>query len=321
MMNQVHIGVDIGGTNTAIGLFDQELALRAKRSFVTSLPHYPGKTDRPIPFLDELAERIFRLIGEHAPGAKLAAVGMGVPGRVDPVNGIALAASNLAWANVPVAAEMSERLGVPVYIDNDVRIFMLGEAMAGAAKGSGSVIGVTLGTGMAAAVMVDGKMWEGHRGFAGELGHDQVPGYHARCNCGGYGCLETIASATGIARLGAEAAANGRIPLLHSPDGRITARDVYLAAMAGDSAAADIFRFVGATLGSKLTTAVYLLNPEMIIVGGGAAAAGELLLGPLREAIYGKYRFEVKPAVVAAALGDSAGLYGGVHYAIGRGGE
>jgi glucokinase len=316
-MRDVLIGVDIGGTNTVIGLFDQDLTLQAKKPFRTSLPHFPTKTDNPKPFMDELAGEILRLIRETDSGARLTAVGTGVPGRVDPVNGISLAAANLAWANVPVAAEMSKRLGVPVYIDNDVRIYTLGEVMAGAGKGSNSVIGVTLGTGLAAAIMVDGKMLGGHNWFAGELGHDAVPGHNWRCNCGGIGCLETIASATGIARLGAEAAEKGNTSL-RSLDRKITAQDVYQAAIAGDSAAADIFRFVGATLGTKLTTAIYLLNPELIVIGGGAAAAGELLFGPIREAINDKYIFNIKPTIVAAALGDSAGLYGSVHYALSR---
>ncbi|MBW7455606.1 ROK family protein, partial [Paenibacillus sepulcri] len=232
----------------------------------------------------------------------------------------ALAASNLAWFNVPIAAEMSERLGAPVRIDNDVRIYTLGEIMAGAAKGSRSVIGVTLGTGLAAGIMVEGKMLGGNDWFAGELGHDPVPGQNERCNCGGYGCLETIASATGIARLGAEAAEKGNTSL-HSLNRKITAIDVYQAAASGDSAAVDIFRFVGTTLGNKLMTAIYLLNPETIIIGGGASAAGELLLRPIRETINAKYKFTIKPPITIAALGDSAGLYGGVHYARSRSGE
>ncbi|SEN87396.1 ROK family protein [Paenibacillus sp. OV219] len=314
---QAYVGVDIGGTNTVIGIFDRSRRLLGKRSVPTLLPHLPGRTDHPAGFFDLLQEEIERLVLEVDCKDGLALCGMGVPGRVDPVRGRAEAASNKGWFNVPFAEQMSDRLGVPVHIDNDVRIYGLGEVLAGAGRGYRNVLCLTVGTGIAAATFVDGRIVRGGDYFAGEIGHDPVAGESALCACGERGCVESIVSATGISRLAAEAVASlgeggTKLSLLGR---RPSALDVYQAASAGDAAAREIFRHVGEVLASKLLTAVCLLNPDAVIVGGGVAEAGELLLGPVREKINSRYVNSKKPVVLRAALGDSAGLIGAVAYA------
>lgn len=315
-MSQAVVGVDIGGTSTVVGVFDEAMALVAKRVIPTLKPHFPAITNNPADYFDDLAETIEKLVGEAGYAGRLSKVGAGVPGRVDPIQGKALGASNLGWADVAFAEEMNGRLGVPVYIDNDVRIYTLGEMIAGAGRGFTNVIGITLGTGMAAALIIDGKMVRGSDFYAGELGHDIVPGHTFLCNCGKTGCLETIASATGIARLAQEAVASGRETCLRDLKGTISSYDVYQACLQGDPFARQLFQHVGSTLASKLLTAVYLLNPEVIIIGGGVAEAGEFLLEPIRTWIADHYPKLRGPKVCVGELGDSAGLIGAAAFAV-----
>jgi glucokinase len=307
------VGVDIGGTNTVIGVFDGSMSLVKKHTFPTLKPDFPKKTNNPSLFLDALAWEITRLVNESGYTGRLESVGMGVPGQVDPVGGMVLGAANLAWYNVPVAEEMSRRLGVPVRIDNDVRIYILGETLAGAGKGYTNIIGLTLGTGLAACTIVEGRILRGSNLFAGEIGHDTVKGVTFQCNCGKIGCLETVASASGIARLAAEAVRAGRETSLSALGSSITSYDVYQACVNGDAVAKEVFDFVGTVLGEKLLTAVFLINPEMIIIGGGAAA-GEYLLRPIRAVLEQQYT-QKSPLLSIGQLGDSAGLIGAAHFA------
>jgi glucokinase len=314
-MKQAIVGVDIGGTSTVIGVFNEALELVIKRSIPTLKPDFPRITSKPIVYFDYLAETIQKLVSEAGYDGHLAKIGVGVPGRVDPIKGIALGASNLGWADVAFADEMSNRLGVSVYIDNDVRIYTLGEMLAGAGRGFTNIIGITLGTGMAAALIINGKMVRGSDFYAGEIGHDIVPGNTFPCNCGKHGCLETIASASGIARLAQEAVASGRDTCLSDLQHKITSYDVYQACLKGDSVAQQLFQHVGSTLASKLLTAIYLFNPELIIIGGGVASAGEFLLTPIRTLIEENYPKLKGPRVCICELGDSAGLIGAAAFA------
>lgn len=319
-MKQAVVGVDVGGTNTVIGVFDEALdggsRLLVKQSIPTKNPDFPKITHNPVVFMDSLAEAITRLVDEAGYTGCIAKVGMGVPGRVDPIRGMALGASNLGWVDVPLAEEMRSRLGgTPVYIDNDVRIYTLGEAIAGAGRGFSHIIGLTLGTGIAAALIIDGRMVRGSDFYAGEIGHDTVAGEESPCNCGKRGCLETIASASGIARLAREAVASGTETCLRELKQPITSYDVYQACLKGDAFALQLFQHVGKTLANKLMTAIFLLNPEVIVIGGGAASAGEYLLTPIREMIAEQYPKLKGPKVCLGELGDSAGLIGAAAFA------
>lgn len=319
-MKQAVVGVDIGGTNTVIGVFDEAMDGTSgpliKQSIPTRNPDFPRITHNPTVFMDSLAEAIMRLVDEAGYTGCIAKVGMGVPGRVDPIQGMALGASNLGWVNVPLAKEMSSRLGgTPVYIDNDVRIYTLGEAIAGAGRGFTNIIGLTLGTGIAASLIIDGRMVRGSDFYAGEIGHDSVAGEDSPCNCGKRGCLETIASASGIARLAREAVASGADTCLRELKQPITSYDVHQACLKGDAFALQLFRHVGKTLANKLMTAIFLLNPEVILVGGGAASAGDFLLAPIREIIAEQYPKLKGPRVCLGELGDSAGLIGAAVFA------
>jgi glucokinase len=311
----VIVGVDVGGTNTVIGVFDTTFSLVKKKSVSTIISREKDSRD----FLEFLTLEIDRVLDSLEEKATLLCAGMGAPGIVDSTKGIAHAAVNMGWSNLDFSTEMTQRLGAPAFVDNDVRVYAFGELVAGAGKGHQNIVCVTLGTGIAACSIVDGKVVTGSKFYAGEIGHDAVPGEKFVCKCGKTGCLETIASANGIARLTTEAISNGRESLLKSIEGPIRSLDVFHAAEAGDQVALEVFSYVGKTLATKLVTVAYLLNPEVIIIGGGAAAAGEILLQPIRKVFDEQYHSSYPtPIITTGKLGDSAGLFGAAHFAYSR---
>jgi len=269
--------------------------------------------------IDELLER------QRLVRTDLGAVGMGNPGFVDPIRGVSLNSANLKWVDVPVSEKLGALLGLPVFIDNDVRMYTYGEAVRGAGRGYDHVMGVTLGTGIAAAMVNKGELYYGSGFLAGELGHVPLDGESALCGCGMRGCLETIASATGIARIARERLERGEASILGEwfPDGRrdgLTAADVSRAYDAGDKLAKDVLRFVGASLAKGLAWAISLWSPDIVIVGGGAANAGERLLAPTREALapllLPMYRERV--VITTAKMNDDAGVIGSAAFAKAR---
>lgn len=315
-MEKAIIGIDIGGTNTVIGIFDRDLALLEKVSIPTLKPNFPAITNNPKEYFDLLTDEITKLADKNGYQDRIQCVGIGVPGKINPKKGIAIRAVNLGYRDVPFADEMKNRLQVPVFIDNDVRTYTRGEAQAGAGKGYNNLISITIGTGMAASVMIDGNMVVGSDFFAGEIGHDPVQGVETLCNCGKKGCLETIASATGISRLATEAIQTNQSTILKEIERPITSKDVYEAALKGDKVALEVFDYVGKTLGYKLLSAIYLVNPDVIIIGGGGAQAGKLITNPVEEIIKENYLNDKLPQVKIGQLGDSAGLIGAASLAI-----
>ncbi|MCR2821514.1 ROK family protein [Lederbergia panacisoli] len=307
-MDQVIIGVDIGGTNTVIGMFDDDLSLIKK----TSVPSKELSIKNPEQFIQSLALEINRFAAHQT----IISVGVAVPGKVDGGLGIVELATNLSWENVELAKGLSDILQVPVRIEHDVRSYTIGEAMKGAGVGYDNIVCLTIGTGMAVGTIVNGQLIAGSDFLAGELGHDTVPGISNECACGKIGCLETVVSAPGISRLAAEKVSSNKGTLLRLVEGKITALDVYEASEKGDAAAKEIFDYVGNTLAQKLATVVYLLNPEVIIIGGGVAAAGDFLLNPIRKTLEVECPFYIADLnIKIGQLGDSAGLIGVAHLA------
>jgi glucokinase len=319
-MDKAIVGVDIGGTNTVVGIFDKSASLLLKQTIPTVKLGADEKSSHPKQFIDVLTETIHKLI-DNAGGYKVSLVGIGMPGIVDSESGIAIATSNLRWKDVPLAELMRARLNAPVYIDNDVRMYTFGEALAGAGRGYNHIVCLTLGTGIAAGLMLNGTILNGSRWAAGEIGHDKVEGTSFPCTCGRTGCLETIASATGISRIAQEMVRSQRNTSLSQLKHTITSYDVYQAYLNGDEAAKEIFEYAGTVLGRKLATVVNLLDPEIIIIGGGVAAAGNVLIDPIRSEIKaGCLKQQQKTIVCTGQLTDSAGLIGAVHFALTKSG-
>ncbi|SHI18118.1 glucokinase [Streptomyces sp. 3214.6] len=233
-------------------------------------------------------------------GEPAAAAGVAVPGIVDEANGIASYAANLGWRALPLRELLATALGVPVALGHDVRTGGLAEGRIGAARGSDRFLFVALGTGIAGAIGVDGRVEAGAHGFAGEIGHIVVRPGGTPCPCGQRGCLERFASAAAVSE--AWAAACG------DPDA--DAADCAKAVASGDPNAVRVWQRAVDALADGLVTALTLLDPRTLVIGGGLAEAGETLFTPLREAVRQRVTFQKLPEIVPAALGDSAGCLG-----------
>jgi glucokinase len=273
---------------------DGELLHRARRA--TGRERGPAAVIATI--LDFAAE--LHAYGVERYGEAAAAAGIAVPGIVDEQRGIASYAANLGWRDVPLRALLTQRLGIPVALGHDVRTGGLAEGRIGAGKGADRFLFVPLGTGIAGAIGIDGRVEAGAHGFAGEIGHVVVRPGGIACPCGQRGCLERYASASAVSE--AWAAAGG------DPDA--DAADCAKAVVSGDPNAVRVWREAVDALADGLVTALTLLDPRTLIIGGGLAEAGEVLFQPLRDAVRRRVTFQKLPAIVPAALGDTAGCLG-----------
>lgn len=244
----------------------------------------PTPSGDPAAALAELGDALRDLLRDSSAVRRLDAIGICIPGLVDMETGSCLLAPNLGWRRVPVSELVSDRFGVPVYAINTAQAALVVENLEGAAQGMDEAVLLYVGLGVGSAILSEGRLLHGVSGLAGEIGHCHVPGGTIRCNCGKIGCLETLTDGVAIARRAVEELADGRASVLSELDpDRIQADDVAEAASAGDELASEIFQEVGSTLGLAASWLINLFNPEVLLVGGGVAEAGELLLGPLRS--------------------------------------
>ncbi|MFF7856760.1 ROK family protein [Streptomyces sp. NPDC007904] len=291
------IALDVGGTGMKAALIgaDGELLHRARRA--TGRERGPDAVVADI--LDFAAA--LRAHGAEHFGEPACAAGVAVPGIVDEAAGVAVYAANLGWRDVPLRARLTERLGgVPVALGHDVRTGGLAEGRIGAGRGADRFLFVPLGTGIAGAIGIGGRVEAGAHGFAGEIGHIVVRPGGTPCPCGQRGCLERFASAAAVSE--AWAAACG------DPDA--DAADCAKAVESGDARAREVWQEAVDALADGLVTALTLLDPRTLIIGGGLAEAGETLFTPLRDAVRRRVTFQKLPSLVPAALGDTAGCLG-----------
>lgn len=249
--------------------------------------------------------------------ARLWGIGIGVPGPVEFTTGSPVAPPIMpGWDGYPVRNELARRYDVPVWVDNDVNVMALGEVRAGAGRDADAVVCVKIGTGIGAGIVVDGKLLRGAQGCAGDVGHIQITDDPAVvCRCGKVGCLEALAGGGAIARRGTAAAHEGRSPILAELlAGRdsVTSADVANAASRGDPVALELFNEAGRLVGSMLATVVNLLNPSVIVVGGGVVNAGDGLLASIRHTVYGRsLPLATRDLTIQrGALGHTAGVIG-----------
>ncbi len=276
------VGIDIGGTNSVFGIVDAQGNVLASNSIKTQA--YPVLEE----YINALGNGILDLIAKNGGIEKIKGIGVGAP-NANYYTGNIEHAANLPWKGiVPFAKLLSEKVGVPVTLTNDANAAAIGEMKYGAARGMRDFIMITLGTGVGSGVVANGQLIYGHDGNAGELGHVIVRRDGRTCGCGNKGCLETYTSATGVARTAKEMLQNraGEDSLLRKIDlDKITSKDVFDAAMAGDAIAKDIFAFTGQILGEALADFVKFSSPEAFVLFGGLAKAGDLLLNPLKKAM------------------------------------
>ena len=309
------MGVDIGGTNTVFGIVDARGQVIASSSIKTQ-----KHTDFD-EYIKELHAEMQRLIDANDAADKIQGIGIGAP-NANYYTGEIQNPPNLPWDGdiIPLAEKVSKAFGgIPVAITNDANAAALGEMTYGAARGLKDFIMITLGTGVGSGIVINGQLVYGHDGFAGELGHLVVKRNNGRvCGCGRTGCLEAYCSATGVARTAREFLELRSEPseLRNLSVEDITSKDVYDAAMKGDKLANEIFEYTAKILGDSLADMVAFSSPQAIILFGGLAKSGDLLLKPLKEefekALFPIFKNKVKILVSelkesdAAVLGASA---------------
>ena len=308
----VYIGIDVGATTIKIGIVDQHGSILVKDSCLTLVHRgYQQMVDDMV----NLSKKLLSASGHTM--ADVHSVGIGIPGMQDMRTHRVPFCTNLQWHDVPLEEIMRERMGVPVYVNNDANVAALAEAKAGATKNVKNSVVVTLGTGVGSGIVVDGKVVYGSDGFAGELGHFVVDhSENARsCGCGRKGCLEAYTSATGVARTAREYLEKSSEPSLLrdlNPD-EITSYDVFKAAEANDKLALDIFEFTGRLLGTACADFATFCSPEAFVFFGGLTKAGEYLMKPLRQAynehVLFLYKDEAK-LLISSLNGSEAAVLG-----------
>ncbi len=298
------IGLDVGGTKVAGLLLTADGRVRAR-----------ARIETPAQDVDAVMETVYRVaeqLGEHGDPA---GVGVGAAGMVDFDAGVMRWAPNIAWRELPIRSLLADRTGLPCVVDNDANAAAWGEYRFGAGRGYRDLLLVTVGTGIGGGIIAGGRPYRGSHGFAAEIGHIIVEPGGPVCGCGNQGCWEQVASGRALDRLASDAVQRdptGAIALAAGGE-EASGRHVSLAAEGGDAGAIEIIATVGRRLGEGMAGLANILDPEAIIVGGGVAEIGELLLGPARE----RFRETIEAAehrpdvpIVPARLGNDAGAYG-----------
>jgi len=300
------VGVDLGGTKLLVGVVDEGCAVHHR-----SVERSSGQTE------DALMKMASRAITDAiAVRPDVRAVGLGVPCTIDRERGVAIAAVNLPITDVPIAEILSQDIDLPLSIDNDANLAALAEHCFGAARGADNVVMVTVGTGIGGGLILNGELYRGSIGAGAELGHTVIEMDGPRCqgSCPGRGCVESLASGTAMGREGSAAAQREPDSALGKALAAGTAIDgkvVTDAAIGGDTAAREVVELIGRRLGIALASFANIFDPDVIVVGGGVAAAGGLLIGPAQAEIRDRALAPMnKTPVVVAQLGADAGMIG-----------
>jgi glucokinase len=286
------VGIDVGGTNIFGGLVDG--TGRQLLAFKQPTPVAQGPAGIFAVMRAMIREALTGAGGRHVTG-----IGLGIPGLIDPERHTSVFSPNTGWRNVPVLPAFQD-FGLPVEMDNDVRCHTVGELAFGAGKGCRDFILITLGTGIGSGIVLDGRLYRGSGGLAGEIGHMTLEPEGPLCGCGKRGCFEAVASGKNIGRRAQEAGIAA------------TARELFAKAAAGDGAALALVDRVAYDLGRGISIYAQIMNPQRVIVGGGVAMAGDLLFEPMRRHARAESMPLVRDAfsIVPAALGDEAGIVG-----------
>ncbi len=311
MGNKVYIGVDLGGTSVKIGVISKKGELIDHKEIPT---RSRGFFQVVINDILHHSNEIIQLNGYS--WDDIEGMGIGIPGLLDMERGVVKMAPNLNWQNVPIKWFIEEQLKVPVKIENDGNVAVLGEAWTGAGSQYKHIAMATIGTGIGAGIIIDGHILHGKQGMAAELGHLPISEEGLLCGCGNYGCLETISSATGIIQKGKEVVTLGKDSLLTAQYkdeiDKITAKSIIDAAKEGDNESLQIINHAGKLLGKGLAIIANLFDPQIIIIGGGVSQAGDIILDPIKEGFkeHGLKDIVASVEIVLAHLGNQAGMIG-----------
>ena len=309
-MKRASIGIDIGGTNVKLGLVDERGRVLLHDNFLTR--HARSREE----MFDKLSAHVGVLAAEaRSRRLRLAGVGIGAPGPIDVERGFVYFFPNIpGWKDTPLKNILQKRLRLPVFVDNDANAMALGESLFGAGRGAKNVVALTLGTGIGGGLILDGKLFHGATFSAAELGHMVVDPQGPLCACGNRGCIEAFVG-NGYFVREVRAQLKGKKSILKRwiKEGKeLSPKLVQEAARQGDAFSKAQWKRTGDRLGTFLAGMVNLLNPDLIVIGGGIALGGELVLGPIRAALK-KKAFPIASRfvkVVPAVLGNDAGLVG-----------
>ncbi|ESZ63035.1 ROK family protein [Mesorhizobium sp. L103C131B0] len=306
-MTKLALAFDLGGTALRGALVESVGRIVAH----ASAPTLAGAGSEAV--IGQIVALAGTLLKEH-PQANVAGIGVGAPGPLDPKAGIVIAPPTLAgWHDVPLIDILGQHFGLPVRLENDANAAALGEWRFGAGRGSGSLVFVTVSTGIGGGVVADGHIYHGRRGLAAEIGHMTITGEGDRCFCGAIGCFEAVASGTALGRRATRLTAPGDGSLLRrlSNDGDVSARHVVEAAKAGDANALDLIEAEAQWLGIGFTNLLHLYSPDLIVMGGGVSNGFDLLAPSIRAVIQQRAMPAYRDVpIVQAELGDRAGLIG-----------
>lgn len=317
VMSDYLIGMDLGGTNMKTALFNTEFQIVQERIDFTEAFKGPSHV------LNRMKQIIQELISDAGlKNSSIKCMGMGIPGLLDPAKGLSIFSPNFPdWENIHIVEIMMRDFDFPIFIDNDVRTNLYGEWFFGAGVGYKDVFLITLGTGLGSGIVCDGKVLYGKTASAGEIGHMNMFRNGRACKCGSSGCLGRYVSAVGMVRTFVEKLNEGKVSMIQSWVGsdhsKISAHMISEAFDLEDELAIEVLHETGILLGFGLSNVINLINPEIIIVGGGMSAAGDRLLRVTRETIQ-KHALKLSSEackVIQAQLGGRAGMFGAAAYA------
>ncbi|MBC7441522.1 MAG: ROK family transcriptional regulator [Ramlibacter sp.] len=303
------VGISIGATAMSVGVTDGRLAVLATRTRSCDIRQGPEVV------LAAAIEEVRELLAEVGVEQPMG-VGIGVPGPVDFSRGVSVSPPIMpGWDGYPVRDAMSREFGCPVVLDNDVNVMALGEQHSGVARTTRDFLFVKIGTGIGCGIVVDGELYRGVDGCAGDIGHIRVEDVGPTCACGNTGCLEAFSGGAALARDATAAARSGRSPVLAAlleQNGVLTAADVGTAVSAGDAPSLQLIRDSGQRIGQVLATLVSFLNPGLIVIGGRVTGIGHALLAEIRGVTYRRSLSLAtnKLPIVLSELGDEAGVIG-----------
>ncbi|ASN05237.1 ROK family glucokinase [Virgibacillus necropolis] len=312
-MDKVLIGVDIGGTTIKIGFFTQQGIILKKYEILTN------KNDNGSQIIPDLVKSINEKIRDLAINKEnIMGIGVGAPGFIVGDSGLVEEAVNIGWKKINLGSELSEQSQLPVFVGNDANLAALGENWMGSGNESRNFVAITLGTGVGGGIIANGQLLSGVNGTAGEIGHITVEPNGYPCNCGKNGCLETVASATGIAKQAMEIIdrrPQSNLGKHFQNQGGITAKDVFDLAGTGDRDSQQIVSRTGDVLGLVLSTIATIVNPSKIVIGGGVSKAGKPLLDTIQNSFnsYALKRLTNVCSIETAQLGNDAGIYGAAY--------
>jgi glucokinase len=309
-----NIGIDLGGTNIAIGIVDENYKIVLKDKV-------PTRTERPTSeIIDDMANLCKSLVERlNITFDDIGYAGIAAPGSIDPVNGVVRYANNIKMSNYPIADELKKRIPLKkVYLENDANAAALAEAKAGAGKGLNDVIMITLGTGVGGGIVIGGKLYSGFNYAGAELGHTVIEVNGRACTCGRKGCFEAYSSATGLINMTKEKLQETKDTIMWEMVGgdiaNTSGRTAFDASRKGDKAGQEVVDMYINYLACGLANMINIFQPEVLCIGGGVCGEGDYLLNPLKELIkantYGYERQERNTELKIAELGNDAGIIG-----------